>query len=279
MTFRNILTLGVLLSWLPVVEARGEPGERPELWFPVGEELTYRIYWGLIPVGTTKVKTQWDEHEGRKVLAIRVRTRSNRWLDLIYPVDDFLESLIDPETFLPIRFTKRLNEGTYHCDEVTHFDREKGVASWYSRLQDRTKEYAIKEDTRDLISFMYFMRNRSKSFEPGVVERFKVMADEKLYDLYVEPKARDTVKLPNYGKVESVVFEPEAAFEGLFVRKGKLWIWVSDDERRILTAAAAKIPVASIKIKLAKVAGPGDDFWIRNAKTDGEEEEGHDDQT
>jgi biotin synthase-related radical SAM superfamily protein len=61
-----------------------------------------------------------------------------------------------------------------------------------------------------------------------------------------------------------VRIEPDAAFQGLFVRKGKLTLWVSEDERRILTRVVAVIPVANVRIHLDRVLGPGNDRWVKN---------------
>ncbi len=246
-----------------------EAAIQPEVGFPVGETLTYQIYWGVIPVGQSRVRTEWVEHEGRQLLAIRFRTRTTGVLKRIYPVNDYIETLVEPETMLPVRFTKQLNEGRYHCDEVTHFDYDAGVARFHSRNRDRTKEYAIDESVRDLVSFMYNLRSEASGFQLGVEREYKVMADEKLYDILVKPIEVEKLKLPGYGRVRSVRFEPEAKFEGLFVRKGKLWVWVSDDDRRIVTRVQAKIPVASVKLVLADVDGPGADFWTeRKTKED-----------
>jgi len=35
-----------------------ENNEQPELWFPVGEQLTYQIYWGIFPVAESRVTTE-----------------------------------------------------------------------------------------------------------------------------------------------------------------------------------------------------------------------------
>ncbi|HOW96545.1 MAG TPA: DUF3108 domain-containing protein [Kiritimatiellia bacterium] len=223
----------------------------PELWFPVGEKLTYRIYWGMFKVGITTTATGWIEEDGRTRLAIRFRTRTNRILEKLYPVDDFLEAIIDPVTFLPVRFTKRLKEGRYRADETTVFDHARGVAHWRSNMTDKKKDFAIEPDTRDVISFMYFMRSRPLKI--GDTVHARVMADEKLYDLYVNIRRRENLKLPEMGRRPSVKLEPEAAFNGLFVRKGKLWMWVSDDKDRFCTKLAAKVPVASVSLWLTKV--------------------------
>jgi hypothetical protein len=255
----------VILCALPAFAMAEAPAAPRALWFPVGETLTYRIYWGLVKVGSSEVKTEWVDYEGRTLISIQIRSRTSGVLGKIYRVEDFLESLIDPETFLPVRFIKKLREGRYRCDEVTHFDYEKGEANFYSNTKNRAKNYAINDEVRDLISFMYYVRGRAADFEVGRATQYKVMADEQIYDLYVKPIEEEPVKLPRYGDVNCLRLEPEAKFEGLFVRKGKLWVWVSDDDRRIVTKARAKIPVGSIKLVLSKVEGPGDDFWIKQS--------------
>ena len=92
------------------------------------------------------------------------------------------------------------------------------------------------------------------------------MADEKLYDLTVNALKEEKIKLPDRGRVSSVVLEPEAAFQGLFVRKGKMKLWVSQDDRRIITKASIKVPVAHVNLVLQEVSGPGDDRWVKPAE-------------
>lgn len=233
------------------------------LWFPVGETINYNVIWGGIVVARTISSSEWIEEDGRRLIAIRFRTKSNRAISLIYPVDDLIESVIDPETFLPVRFTKNLREGRYRCHEVTTFDHELGVATLENRREETTRQYGIDDDTRDLVSFMYSMR--TASFPVGSRQLFRVMADEKLYDLHVKALKRERIRLPRFGKVETVLLEPEATFEGLFVRKGKMKLWVSEDDRRLIAKASIKVPVASLVLKLIKVTGPGDDMWVRKS--------------
>ena len=235
-----------------------------DVGFPVGEELVYKIYWGFIPVGKTRIVTRWVKEEGRTLLAIKYRTRSNRVIATVYPVDDVIESVIDPETFRPVRFTKNLKEGRHRYHEVTTFDYDRLVATWTSILKEKTLEYAIDEDTRDLVSFMYFMR--SSTFVSGEKKTFRVMADEKIYDLLVDVKDVERVRLRHFGKVRCIKLEPKAKFQGLFVRKGKMRLWVSNDDRSICTKMKARVPVASINVVLSEVHGPGDDSWIRLTK-------------
>lgn len=229
--------------------------------FTVGEELYYKIYWGWIPVGKSRIITRWVEKDGKNYLAFRYRTRSNSVINKIYRVDDSIESIVDPDTFLPIIFTKNLNEGRHRYYEQTTFDFEKKAAHWRSFNKQREKTYDIEDDSRDLLCFLFYMRNLK--IEPEKLKKVKVMADEKLYDLEIQAHKVEKVGTKGFGDVSGLKVEPKAKFQGLFVRKGKMMIWLSDDERAVAVRVEVQIPLAKVKVLLHEVTGPGDDFWIK----------------
>lgn len=261
-----LIAIGLLALPAQAQTSAPHPGPvfLPGFHWPVGEELTYRLYWGYLPVGTATVRTEWTTEEGRRLLAIRIRTKSNQVIAKVYPVDDTVESLVEPETFLPVRFTKNLSEGTHRRYETTVFDRTNRTARWTAKLSGRTKTFPIPADIRDIPSLMYYLR--SHEFVPGTRPVFKVMADEKVYDVGVKVDSRETLDLPRYKNVRCIKTEPDAAFEGIFVRKGRLWIWISDDKRCLATRIEASIPVANVRAVLWSVTGPGNDRWSVSAK-------------
>ena len=237
-----------------------------EFPFPIGEELVYSVSWNGIRVATATATTSMETIDGREVLVIRQRTETYAFFK-IWPVDDRHETLVDPKTMLPIQYTKNLREGGYRCHEITTFDHKAGVAHYEHQTNGSKKEYPIKSDTRDILSFLYFMR--SKLLEPDQVLEHQVMADEKLYDLIVSTEEVEQIDLPDYKrKIPSLRMAPEAKFDGLFVRKGKATVWVSRDPRRLLTFAKVRVPLGSVRVKLQSVTGPGDDFWITDRKHD-----------
>ena len=211
--------------------------------------------------------TRWVAEDGRPLLAIRYRTRSNRVIDKLYPVDDVIEAIVDPTTFLPLRFKIVLKEGTHRRDEITRFDHQALVARWESRIKHKSKEFPIEADTRDLVTFMYSMRGQR--FQSGSNYHFRVMADDKIYDLHVAARGYEAVTLPTFGAVNSLRLDPTAAFQGLFIRRGKMTVWISQDERNLCTKVTASVPFISIttfRALLAEVHGPGDDVWIQKTR-------------
>ncbi len=239
---------------------------RPALWFPVGEEIYYKVQWGVWIVADTKVSSEYIQEDGRELLAIRVITKTRSLLSTFYPVDDFIESVVDPVTFLPLRFTKRLSEGRYRLHEITTFNHKTRMAHWHHLLRGDQQDFAIEADTRDLVSYMFYMR--SQKFKPGQHDESRLMADEKLYDLLVDARDIEFLDIGNYTKIRTVKLDPEAKFHGLFVRVGKLDVWVSDDERCLCVRAIAKAPViGTIRLLIDRVEGPGDDYWKHPGNT------------
>jgi len=252
-------------NMLVTTPATQPPAIASNLWFQVGEQLRYNIYWGFITVGESTVTTEWvNDESGRTLLLIRYKTRTNGVVEKLYPVEDVQEALIDPETFLPVYYMKNSRQGKRKSHELTRFDHKNKKAYWQSFIKGKSSEIAIDSDTRDLITMMYHIR--SMDYSVGTNMEMRVMSDQKIYDLFLKIPRKEVVELDKYGRVSSYLFDPEAAFDGLFVRKGKMYVWVSTDDRKICTKITAKVPVASIRIELKEVTGPGEDFWVGREK-------------
>ena len=272
--FRNIFgfraVFGVILLILSVFspvfaenQVFGPPWEDPppELWFPVGEEVDYEVFWGLFMVGEATAKTEWLNRDGRRLLSISVRGKSNGLVEKIYPVNEFLQTILEPVTFLPLSFEKESHDGGRHSHEFTTFDHAAKKGYWKSILKNKEKEFDIDADTRDLLGLMYWIRK-----DPiGVNEtrKYNAMVDETITELNIEAGKLNQVALEEYGKVSCIKMEPKGKFHGMFSRKGRMWLWLSNDQRYTICRAVASVPVASIKIMLKRVRGPGDDFWTQ----------------
>jgi len=92
---------------------------------------------------------------------------------------------------------------------------------------------------------------------------WKVTTGNQDVTLTLRTERHEKIKLDRYGDVRSLKLEPVAVFNGIFVRKGRMWTWISEDERRLCTQASVAVPVARVHVRLHRVEGPGDDFWRR----------------
>jgi hypothetical protein len=241
-----------------------------ELPFPVDEKLTYKISWNGIPVAWSVATTEMVRENGTDYIAVKVETRTYPVFNVFYKVEDTHECLLDLKTLLPVRFTKNMMEGSSRYSDVTTFDYTAGTARFENLVTGTVTNVSIGQDTRDYLSFMYFMRGRE--MKPGTTTKHEVLADDRVYEVLVHSEKIEDVELSHYSAVPSLRIDPEAAFNGLFVRAGKATLWVSRDLRRILTRAKARVPFGRITVKLTDVSGAGDDFWITEKKGDDDED-------
>jgi len=260
---RFLSFLGTFLLLHAVAAAKEFP-------FPLNERLDYHISWNGIRVAWSVSTTAMVETNGTNYVAVRVETQTYPVFEVFYKVNDLHECLLDPETLLPVRFEKNMKEGRSHYHDVTTFDYANGTARFENLEAGTVTNVPISAATRDYLSFMYFMRGQE--LVPGTTVTHQVLADDRVYDVLVHSEKVEDIGLPNYPDVPSLRIEPEAAFNGLFVRSGKATLWVSRDSRRILTCLKAWVPFGRVTVKLYDVSGAGDDFWITKKENHGETE-------
>jgi len=229
--------------------------------FPVGENLIYRIHWGMIPIGETKITSEWIEEAGRKLIRIRLRTRTNKWMDKIHKIDDDVVSVVEPGMLLPVRSIELVHDKDRQAKETTVFDHASRIAHWQSSLDGKTSNYVIDADTRDIVSFLYFMRTRT--FKPGEQALVTVAAFQTLHQIRLHAEKIEKVGLANYGKISCLRIRPEAVNAGLFARKAPQRAWVSEDPRHLIVRIDAKVAVGTVHVTLYEVGGPGVDFWVK----------------
>lgn len=249
--------LGTFLLFCATVQAA-------ELPFPLNERLDYHISWNGILVAWSVATTSLVETNGTDYVALRVETQTYPVFDVFYRVNDLHECLLDPETLQPVRFEKTMKEGRSHYHDVTTFDYTNGTARFENLETGTVTNVPIRAGTRDYLSFMYFMRG--EELQPETTTTYSVLADNKVYEVQVNSGKIEEIGLSNYPDVPSLRIEPEAAFNGLFVRSGRATLWISRDVRRVLTCVKAWVPFGRITVRLHDVSGAGSDFWIREKK-------------
>ncbi|MDF3130153.1 DUF3108 domain-containing protein [Kiritimatiellaeota bacterium B1221] len=264
---KNIFLILMLCWGAALLSAEEDTEDLPpvpevQLPFPMGETLSYSIYWGIIGVGESKATTSWVWQDDQWLIRVRFRTQSNGVLAKLYPVDDVVDTFIDPVTLRPVLHVLDLQEGKHERHSQTIFDWSKMQAVYTKAHEDKEDEVKIiplEENSRDLVSFMYFLRDAS--FEENKLYEFEVLSDYKMYDLTVETAGIDKIHLSDYGKVKSLKLIPEAKFDGVFVSDGKIELWLSNDVRRLLTKLELDTPFANVKLLLKSVEGPGAKDW------------------
>ncbi|MCX7591438.1 MAG: DUF3108 domain-containing protein [Kiritimatiellae bacterium] len=260
-TAKKLLVAAGFLT-LVVISCRGQESAGTtvtNLWFPVGEQLHYSAYWGVIPAGDLVIASRWINANGRKLIRLTASVKSRPFVSRIYRVDDYVESLVDPATFLPILYYERIQEGKKSTEFSVSFNHASGTAVCSNLKKGTTRIVGIDGDTRDLLSFIYFMG--AKTMQVGDEQRLGAFVSGKIYEIRLICVAEEEIKTRLLGVRKCLKMEPKAEFGEVFSHGGRLYLWVTTGDRKICPKVVVDLPVANLRgtlVSLSTEEEPGE---------------------
>jgi hypothetical protein len=197
---------------------------------PDTEAFRYRIEWRLIPAGTAKL----DWSKAPQGVQSKLQIQSTGLISAFFRVDDRYQSQLDSE-LCAVSSHLVSEEGSRKRETKIEFDRDARMAHYSERdlVRDAMvleKETEIPPCVLDIIGGLYRLRQIEipvgKSAEAAVSDGKKsVMAR-------IDAQIRETVKTPA-GSFSTIRYEVFVFNDVLFKRSGRLFVWFTDDERRI----------------------------------------------
>ncbi len=216
------------------------PSVRP---FQVGEQLTYEISWLKITAGTAVMAVSSAGTDGDRPLVKLVTTAQSRpAITKFFPVDNRVESILDPATLLPEHLTFKRREGKKKEDIEYTFHQKEGMVT--AVKSGTTETLQIPPGTQDVISCLYYARSQL-SLQPGSLLTMNVHHDKKNHKLEVRVEAIETIS-SSWGKVETARVLVVMPFQGVFLNQGNIRVWFTNDDRRIPVRMKAKVVIGSI---------------------------------
>lgn len=225
--------------------------------FLSGETLDYELKWLKITGGSARMTIGPLQDDRLRITSVG---KSSPGFSRFFKVRDEIETIVAKKDFSTLRYTKRLDEQGDKIEEVTTI--EDGVAT---RKRKKIKKVDVPRPVFDPISLIYHIR--TLDLAPGKTHDFTVIADGKVYNVHAVVVRREVVKTPA-GTFSTVVIEPEMSAAGVD-REERLWIWYSDDERKIPVRIRSQVNFGAITATLRAVtpgAGAIDPPVLRDAR-------------
>jgi Protein of unknown function (DUF3108) len=242
---------GLLLACATCAAAQS-PAPAP---FTPGETLTYDVTWAIFPAGkvtATFLGPSANPADGDEILT---KARSQGVVSLLYNVQDTFRSFFDSQTLCSRRIAKVINEGSRHKQTEIVFDyaRHAAVLNEHdpTRANAPTKhaENPIPNCVEDVVTAFYYLRRQP--LEAGHSVRLAVNDGSKTTEVTVEVQGLEQVQT-GLGTRQAVRVEPKV-FGQLFKRKGRMWIWFSDDQERLPLVIKVSLGVGTLTGKLKSV--------------------------
>ncbi len=221
----------------------------PRQPFKAGESLRFSVQYGFIHAGTAWLEVpevvDWNGHNSWRLVA---RAESNGFFDKMYKVRNRIESVWDQDSRFSWRYFEDRREGGYTANDTIVFEPD----SLQMRYKNG-KTYPVPGPVQDALSSFYL--TRFHELPVGGQISFEYHASRKTSPMEVLILGRERVKTPA-GKFNCIVVEPKLKAGGIFKNKGRLVIWLTDDERRMPVLMKSKVMIGSIKVVLQE-AKPG----------------------
>jgi len=214
-----------------------------------GEQLTYDISWSrLLSAGTAVMEIKRETlSNGRPALLFIITGRSAGAVDRVFPVNDTIQSTFDPQIMESLSYSLRQSHGKKKMRREVVFDHQrKKVISTLN--DDVPKTQDIPEQVQDALSSLYYLRTVDE-FTIGKVITVNVFDSDKNWSIEVLTMGRETVKTPA-GEFAAIKVKTHPLYEGVFLNKGEVFIWLTDDSRRVPVLMKSTITIGSFVFSL-----------------------------
>jgi hypothetical protein len=222
--------------------------------FPIPERLEFELTYTGIKAGYAIQEVRQDGTD----IHIISTARSADWLRFFFPVDDRIESYLTsgtPPLYIgsPRLYQERKHEGKTITNREARFDRQKLEVTTIDHRKNSENKQAITKRTYDTLSSFYYFR--TIPLQVGASYFIDIFDCKRLWNTEVKVLRREEIVTP-LGKFKTIVIHPLLKSEGLFARTGDIFIWLTDDERRIPVQMKSKVIVGSITATIT-----GGSYW------------------
>lgn len=216
--------------------------------FHPGEKLTYTISWSnVFSAGTAVMEVKKEKAEdGHDVLRFSSTANSIGMVDKFYKVRDVVHSIVDHRTLQSISYDMSSVHGKKKKLRTLHFDHGKKTVTY--SVDGIKASLEIPENTQDALSSLYFLRTK-----PDFIEGKTLVVDihdsGKNWSVEVHVLGREKIKTPA-GEFSTVKVKTYPKYEGVFMHKGEIFMWFTDDNRRIPVLMKSTITIGSVMATL-----------------------------
>lgn len=221
--------------------------------FTEGETLTYKVSWMGINAGTLTMKLDVQtDYNGKSVYQVTVTGETNKTFSTFFKVRDIFTSVMDPETFNSIYYSKNVREGKYRKFQETRYDQEQRKA-WTGEHQ-----HDLPPNSKDPIACVYAMRR----FKPGdnTVVRMNSNSEGKSnYPVEITFSSTTPISLADKINRQVLKGKPLPTWEGRMFekRRSEVVFWVSDEAIAVPLKLQIKVRIGSLHADLISRSGPG----------------------
>jgi len=241
---RFVLRAPVLAAALWIFPAPASAGPPP----PDLGKLTYYIEWRLIHAGDAVLDLRNSDG--------RMKLDSAGLVSALFKVDDTYTVRFEP-AFCAAESQMDSKEGKRHRQTTVTFDRNQNRATWVEHdVLDNNKvlrkaQVDIPHCVHDVLGGLLTLRG--STLEPGQSTLTPMSDGRRSAQVKVDAQEREEVTTPA-GTFKTIRYEVNLMNGVVYPRKGRAFVWVSDDAKRLPVQIRLRLafPIGTVTLQLQK---------------------------
>lgn len=223
------------------------------------EELTYEIGYFGVSAGDVRMQVlPFKTVNRRKVYHFKAKVETSTVFNLVYRINDYLESFVDYDGLFSHRYHIVMDESKQTRDGLELYDNIQAKAYYWNRSRNKDKGYReekvfnpITRFSQDALSIFYYMR--LIPLEVGQRMKVPAVADGKEWLLDGEVLRKEEIYTRGAGYTKAWVIKPTIRRAGKDQKKGDILLYLADTPERYPLKLEAKVKVGTIVMTLTKV--------------------------
>jgi len=212
------------------------------------ETYSYGAEWRFLRSGEVVLKFAGDSRTEMTLKTVGL-------VSTFMNVDDKYAATFDPG-FCALTLLLTAHEGRKQRETKVTYDRERKSASYLEKDLKTDKVVSVKE--MEIPSCVHEVTGALQKLrvlrpQPGTTIELPISDGKKLISARVDSLARERVKTP-VGEFDTVKYEAFLFNGVLYRRKGRLFVWLTDDDRRMPVQIKIQLPfyIGTVTLQLEK---------------------------
>jgi hypothetical protein len=220
--------------------------------FTPGEKLTYAVSWSKIVdagIAVMEVKSG-PTTDNSHAYHLLTSTRTVGVVEAFYPVRESIESIMDADGLYSLSYSLKETQGKKKRRKEITFDYERKKVR-IALNDDQPVVLPVPGHMQDALSSLYSVRAR-KDFVVGKSVFVDVIDGDKIWSVEVQTLGKERIKTPA-GEFDTIKVKTYPKYEGVFMNKGEIYIWLTDDARKLPVLMKSIITIGSIVATLTNI--------------------------
>lgn len=192
---------------------------------------------------------------GTKAYHFNARLQTSRFYSYLYELDDQVDTFVDSNSFVPLKFSLIQRESGKDVDDLQLFDHQKLKGfNFYKRIKDkkvkkRQGEFYIPQYFQDPLSLVYFIRGLNFEKQNEYLIPFLNKGELKTFKVTLLGSEKVNT---NIGEKLAYKIRGSSDYNGSTIKSGDMTFWFSKDNERIFLKFEAKIKIGSVSGEIEK---------------------------